>query len=46
MKKEWWSCPVCGKKGVMIDINKNIEGVYIKCKICKREIEIINRVVN
>ena len=43
MKKEWSSCPYDKKKLLMIDSNKSIEGVYIKCPTCKREIEIINK---
>jgi transcription elongation factor Elf1 len=46
IEKEWWPCPVCGKKCVMIDVTKNIQGVYIKCKLCKNEIEIIHEAIN
>jgi len=40
--KEWFVCPICGQKLLMIDKTKNIEGVYIKCKKCKQEVEIKN----
>jgi hypothetical protein len=33
---------MCGTKLAMIDDTKNIEGVYVKCKCCKREVEIKN----
>lgn len=42
MKKEWWLCPMCGQKLLMIDSLKHIEGVYVKCKKCKQEVEIKN----
>jgi len=42
MKKEWWLCPVCGQKLLMIDKTKKIEGVYIICKKHGKEIEIKN----
>jgi C4-type Zn-finger protein len=44
--KEWFKCPVCGKKLCMIDTDKNIEGVYLKCPNCKQEVEVINKVNN
>lgn len=40
--KEWFICPVCRQKLAKIDKSKNIEGVTIWCKKCKREIEIRN----
>lgn len=43
MRKEWFNCPVCHKKICMIDIDKDIEGVYCQCPKCKREIEIVNK---
>lgn len=42
MKKDWFHCPVCKKKLLMIDYDKHIEGVYTLCPKCKREIEIVN----
>ena len=44
MNKKWFHCPVCNKKNCMIDFDRNIEGVFIKCPMCKREIEIINKI--
>lgn len=43
--KQWYKC-VCGTKLAMIDDTKEIEGVYCKCKTCKREVEIINHIVD
>lgn len=40
--KTWFICPICGQKLLIIDKAKNIEGVYIKCKKCKQEIEVTN----
>lgn len=40
--KEWFVCPICGFKLLMVDNTKKIEGVYLKCKKCKNEIEIKN----
>ncbi|MDT8715551.1 hypothetical protein IAI10_02610 [Clostridium sp. 19966] len=40
--KKWFKCPVCGQKLAKIDDDKDIAGVAIWCKKCKREIEIRN----
>lgn len=40
--KEWYLCTCCKQKLLMIDPSKKIEGVYIKCKKCRNEIEIKN----
>ncbi|MBL4935087.1 hypothetical protein JK636_04865 [Clostridium sp. YIM B02515] len=42
MVKEWFICPVCGKKLLLIDKTKSIEGVYAWCKKHKGNIEIKN----
>jgi len=42
MKKEWWLCPVCGFRILMIDPSKRIEGVFIKCKKHSGEVEVKN----
>lgn len=42
MKKEWYNCPVCGQKLLKINPSKKIEGVYIKCKKCRQEVEVNN----
>lgn len=42
MNKEWWYCPICGQKLLMINKANKIEGVYIKCKKCSKEVEVKN----
>lgn len=29
--KQWYYCPVCGQKLLMVEPSKKFEGVYIKC---------------
>ena len=40
--KQWYYCPVCGQKLLMVEPSKKFEGVYIKCKRCRQEVEIVN----
>lgn len=43
MKNEikWYKCPKCGKKLLQYDETKGIsKAVYIKCKNCRRVVEI------
>ncbi len=40
VKKEWFKCPVCGKKLVLYDNAANCKGVFIYCKKCRKDIEI------
>ncbi|GAA0081321.1 hypothetical protein UT300006_19460 [Clostridium sp. CTA-6] len=42
--KAWFKCPICGQKLLKIDTTKKIEGVYLMCKKCHQEIEIINNI--
>jgi hypothetical protein len=42
MRKEWFLCPVCKFKILIIDKNKFIEGVYAWCRKHKGNIEIKN----
>lgn len=39
-KRLWYTCPYCGKKLAVMTANAVSRGVFIKCKGCKREIEI------
>lgn len=41
MIKVWYTCD-CGKKILKIDPSKEIEGVFIKCRKCSKEVEIVN----
>jgi transcription elongation factor Elf1 len=40
LRREWYKCPVCGTKLAIIDNNAKCSGVHIKCRTCKKEIEI------
>lgn len=35
---EWFFCPICGQK--LCKIAPNAQGVFIKCKKCKNEVEV------
>lgn len=37
---KWFQCPICGQKILKISAASKSEGLYIKCKKCKNEIEI------
>lgn len=38
--RKWYKCPVCGTKLAICDNTAKSHGVYIKCRVCKNEIEI------
>ncbi|HWQ74507.1 MAG TPA: hypothetical protein VN441_04265 [Syntrophomonas sp.] len=38
MNKQWFHCPVCGQK--LCQCTEKAQGVYIKCKKCKQEVEV------
>ena len=39
--KKWYICPLCGKKILKYDeLKGKSKDIYIKCKQCKKEIEI------
>lgn len=40
IKREWFCCPNCGCKLLIYDNTARVKGVYIKCRICKKEIEV------
>lgn len=41
MSKIWFRCPNCGQKLLKYDEIKGLsKAVYIKCKNCKKEVEI------
>ncbi|NFA35161.1 hypothetical protein EXM81_09645 [Clostridium botulinum] len=42
--KVWFKCPICGQKLLKVDTTKKIEGVYLMCKKCHQEIEIVNNI--
>ncbi|EJU22582.1 hypothetical protein HMPREF1143_1762 [Peptoanaerobacter stomatis] len=41
MKKQWYYCPHCGQKLLLYDVvNGKSRKIFVKCKKCKKEIEI------
>lgn len=40
LRRDWVKCPYCGCKLAIADNTARCEGIYIKCRVCKREIEI------
>ena len=41
LEKKWYECPHCGKKLVIYNNVACCSGVFVYCKRCKRQIEII-----
>ena len=42
IKKSWLHCPECGKEQkILITNTANCSGVFLKCKYCKKEFEVI-----
>jgi transcription elongation factor Elf1 len=40
VEKEWYICPYCGQKILQHTKEAVSKGFFIKCKKCKKEIEI------
>lgn len=40
LERYWYRCPHCGAKLLLYDNTAVSHGVFIKCKLCKKEIEI------
>ena len=40
VKKQWYKCPACGKNLVLYHNAAKCRGVFVKCKFCRREVEI------
>ena len=40
LKREWYKCPKCGQNLIIYDNTAKCSGVFLKCKSCKKEIEI------
>ena len=38
--RKWYRCPHCGKNAVLYDNTAHSNGVYVKCKECRKEFEI------
>lgn len=39
-ERKWYVCPHCGKSLVIYEDTAVCKGVFIRCKECRREIEI------
>ena len=39
-ERKWYHCPYCGKKIVIYHNGASCNGVYVRCKECRRIIEI------
>jgi hypothetical protein len=40
---KWYTCPICKKNLLKINSDKVIAGVFIKCRGCTRQIEVVNK---
>lgn len=40
-ERKWYRCPNCGKNLIVYDNTAVSKGVFIKCKSCGRQVEII-----
>ena len=40
LERKWYKCPNCGTKLAIYDNTAKSEGVYVKCRGCKNEVEI------
>lgn len=38
--QKWIHCPTCGKRLCIADSTAKAQGIYLKCKECKKIIEI------
>lgn len=39
-EKKWYTCPACGQRLLIYADGAKCSGVYIRCKGCKREVEV------
>lgn len=40
LERYWFRCPYCGKKLALYDNTTQCNGVFLKCKNCKNEVEL------
>lgn len=40
IEKKWFTCPNCEKKLALYDDTSECKGVYIYCKVCKKDVEL------
>ena len=41
LRRDWYKCPHCGKNLLIYNNTAACEGVFIRCKGCKKEVEIV-----
>lgn len=39
--QKWYKCPNCGQKFFLYDNTAQASGIYVKCKACKKSVEVI-----
>lgn len=39
-RRLWYVCPICGKKLIRFRPGGSAQGIFLRCKHCKNEIEI------
>ncbi|MRM91174.1 hypothetical protein EAI28_22885 [Faecalicatena contorta] len=40
LTRRWYRCPNCGTKLAIYDNTAKASGVYVKCRTCKKEVQI------
>lgn len=40
LERKWYLCPNCGAKLAIRDNTTKCSGLYIKCRGCKKEVEV------
>ena len=40
LRRDWYCCPYCGAKTMLYDNTARCNGVFLKCKRCRREFEV------
>ncbi|MGN1165071.1 MAG: hypothetical protein ACI4S2_01420 [Lachnospiraceae bacterium] len=40
IERRWYKCPKCGAKLAIIDNTTRCSHLFIKCRVCKNEIEV------
>ncbi len=41
LERKWYQCPYCQKSALIYDDTAVCSGVFMKCKFCKQEFEVI-----
>lgn len=40
LERKWYKCPACGAKLAIMDNTTACRHLFVKCRVCKKEIEI------